>query len=187
MRSALILTLVLAAISLGHPAGAGVISQTGGPDGAFDYATFDAAHHRVLVTRGAGVMSFDTESHALTTLAPGARTHSVVLLPRGRVLITNGSANTVTIANGQTGTIEATIAVGMEPDAAVYDPASRTALVMNAHSGDISVIDPVRDRETMRIAVGGALEFAVSDGSGRSSSMSRTAMRSRLSIRCIAG
>lgn len=38
---------------------------------------------------------------------------------------------------------------------------------MNAHSGDVSVIDVAGGREALRIPVGGALEFAVSDGAGK--------------------
>jgi DNA-binding beta-propeller fold protein YncE len=46
------------------------------------------------------------------------------VLPNGRVLITNGNTGTTTLANGSTGAIEATIPVGTNPDAALYDPVS---------------------------------------------------------------
>lgn len=145
----------------------GVIGQTRGPDGPWDYASFDAAHHRVLVARSDGVMTLDTDTGVLAAFAPGARVHAVIALPDGRILATNGAANTATLINGVTGRVEATVPVGADPDAAVYDPATHAAFVMNAHSGDISVIDLRAGRETSRVQVGGALEFAAVDGAGR--------------------
>ena len=158
--------LVLALAATGASS-AGIVEQARGSDGPWDYVGFDAAHHRVLIARGDGVVSLDTATNILTAFAPGARVHAVIALPDGRILTTNGTANTATLINGTSGRIEATVGVGIDPDAAVYDPATRSAFVMNAHSGDISVIDLRSAREVSRVQVGGALEFAVVDGQGR--------------------
>lgn len=61
------------------------------------------------------------------------------------------------------GAILAEIPVGIDPDAALFDHATGLLAVMNAGDGTISLIDPV----TMgQITVGGALEYAVTDGAG---------------------
>lgn len=144
-----------------------VVEEISGPDGGWDYASFDTVGRRVLVSRSYGVMAIDARSHAVSQLAVGDRVHASFILPNGRLLITNGNADNVTLANGATGAIEATIPVGDNPDAAVYDPASNRAFVMNAESGDISVIDTAAGKEDVRIAIGGKLEAAAVDGKGR--------------------
>ncbi len=169
IRNPSILTLVsLVAAGLGasQALAAGVVQQVPGPDGSWDYASFDAPHHRVLISRSFGVEALDIDSGKLTQLATGGRVHASIALPDGRVLITNGATDTATLVNGATGAVEATVAVGKNPDAAIFDPASGMVMVMNAHSGDISVIDVAKGKEAARIAVGGALEFAAADGAG---------------------
>ncbi len=143
-----------------------VVGEIKGPDGGWDYASFDAAKRRVLISRGYGVMAIDADRQTVTRLAPGDHVHAIVLLPDGRLLITNGTSNTVTLANGTTGAIEATVAVDPFPDAAVYDPASGHAFVMNGDSGVVTVIDLVHATKLSRIPVGGKLEFAAVDGAG---------------------
>jgi YVTN family beta-propeller protein len=143
-----------------------VIQQIPGPDGGWDYASFDVDHHRVLVSRSYGVMTLDIDDGKVSQLAEGNRVHASFILPNGRILITNGNTGTTTLANGSTGAIEATIPVGANPDAAVYDPASDRVFVMNANSGDISVIDTKLGKEDARIAVGGKLEAATVNGKG---------------------
>ncbi len=143
-----------------------VVQQIPGPDGGWDYASFDADHHRVLISRSYGVMTVDVDDSSVAQLAEGNRVHASFVLPSGRVLITNGNTGTTTLANGSTGAIEATIPVGTNPDAAIYDPVSDRVFVMNANSGDISVIDTTLGKEEARIAVGGKLEAAAVDGKG---------------------
>jgi YVTN family beta-propeller protein len=144
-----------------------VVGQIRGPDGGWDYASFDAANRRVLVSRSYGVMAIDVASGAVSKLAVGDHVHASFVLPNTRVLIANGDSDTVTLANGLTGAIEATIPVGDEPDAAVYDRVSDRAFVMNAESGDVSVIDTTQGREEARIPVGGHLEASAVDGAGK--------------------
>ncbi|HEX7759466.1 MAG TPA: hypothetical protein VF459_08190 [Caulobacteraceae bacterium] len=168
LRQPILALAVLAAAGLGacQAQSANIVQQIPGPDGSWDYASFDAAHHRVLISRSFGVEALDLASGKLTQVAPGARVHGSFALPDGRLLITNGATDTVTIANAATGAIEAAIPVGKNPDAAAFDPASGAVMVMNAHSGDISVIDLAQGKEAARIPVGGALEFAAADGAG---------------------
>jgi DNA-binding beta-propeller fold protein YncE len=163
--------MIAAAISFGSagadiPENPKIVQRIPGPDGGWDFASFDAGDHRVLVSRSYGVMTVDIDSGKVAQLAEGSRVHASFVLPNGRVLITNGNTGTTTLANGSTGAIEATIPVGTNPDAAIYDPVSERAFVMNANSGDISVIDTRLGKEEVRIPVGGKLEDAAVDGKG---------------------
>src|SRR5262249_17354589 len=91
-----------------------VAGRIAGPDGPWDFSTVDTQRHRLFVARGDGVMMVDLKTKAVTPVfAPGARVHDVLLLgASGKLLSTNGTANTATIIDPQTGTVEATIATG---------------------------------------------------------------------------
>ena len=54
----------------------------------------------------------------------------------------------------------------MNPDAIVYDPATKRVFTMNGRSGDITAIDAASGNVVGTIPVGGKLEFAVADGAG---------------------
>jgi YVTN family beta-propeller protein len=171
-RGALLLLLLLGADAVSNhvhpntPDSPKVVAEFPGPDGGWDYASFDTAKHRVLISRSYGVMAVDPDSGSLSQLAVGERVHASFVLPNGRLLITNGGTDNVTLANSATGVIEATIPVGHVPDAAIYDPVSDRVFVMNAASGDVSVIDATAGKEEARIAVGGSLEAGAIDGAG---------------------
>jgi YVTN family beta-propeller protein len=149
-------------------AGLGVVTAIRGNDASFDYASVDPVAHRLYVARGDGVMSINLNTMKVTPrLIPGRHVHAVVPLPEGRLLFTNEDSNTATLADPSAGTILGDIPVGDEPDAAVYDPASKSVFVVDSKSGDLAVIDLATRTVTTRIAIGGALEFAVVDGNGR--------------------
>jgi YVTN family beta-propeller protein len=69
--------------------------------------------------------------------------------------------------DGRTGRVRATIATGTKPDAAAYDPATRTVWIMNPGSGDITVVDPSSAKVLATVPVGGSLELGAATGSGR--------------------
>lgn len=144
-----------------------VIRTISGPDGDWDYAAFDAARGRVLVGRSYGVMAVDIASGAVRKLSDGQHVHSALPLPNGRVLVTNGDADTVALVDGSTGATISTTPVGKDPDAAVFDAETQRAYVMDGESGEVSVIDIASGAEVRRIAVGGKLEGATLDTTGR--------------------
>jgi YVTN family beta-propeller protein len=146
-----------------------VVSRIAGPDGGWDLASVDAASGRLYVARSEGVMAVDLATGKVTpNLVPSTRGHAALPIPDStRVLSTSGGANTATIFEGMTGEIVASLAVGKNPDAVAYDPATRTLWVMNPGSGDISVIDPAIAQVVATVAVGGSLELGAADGEGR--------------------
>ena len=143
-----------------------VIDVLPAPSGYWDYATFDAPRHRVLIGRGDGVTELDVATRKTRHVAPGQKVHQVFALPDGRLLLTNGDRNAVTLADGATGAIQATLPVGADPDAAILDPASGDVFVMNNEGGDISVIDIAANKVIGSVKVGAGLEGAAADGHG---------------------
>lgn len=145
-----------------------VINRISGPDGPWDFSTVDSGQGRLFVARGGGVMAVDLKSGAVTPVfAPGARVHDVLLLGDGTLLSTNGDSDTATLIDAKSGAVVATIATGSKPDAAVFDESAGLAYVMNAKSGDVTIVDTKLKQSAGSIAIGGALEFAALDGSGR--------------------
>jgi len=174
---ALLLTAV-AALALGGtacaqaPAGASgleVVAHIAGPDGRWDYASFDPTRRRIYVTHGATLMAIDVDSGKVTPdFAAGQGLHSAVPVPGADVVVTTNSGdNSARIVSAADGKLVASVATGRKPDAAVYDPSSGLVLVMNGATGDATLVDVKAGKSDGSIAIGGALEFAAVDGKGR--------------------
>jgi DNA-binding beta-propeller fold protein YncE len=146
-----------------------VTSHIKGPDGGWDYSSFDPVKRRLYVSRAGGVTALEVDTGKLTAhLADAGRAHETLPLQDGSVLLITDSATDVAhIVDALSGAVLADIATGSKPDAAVFDPASGLVLVMNGKSGDATLIDPAARKAVGRIAIGGALESAVADGHGR--------------------
>ncbi len=146
-----------------------VVDRIAGPDGGWDLLGVDPSAHRLYVARSTGVMAVDLSSGKVTpNLVPAARGHGALPIPgTTRVISTSGGTGTATVFEGATGQVIATLSVGKNPDAVAYDPATRTAWVMNPGSGEISVVDPVAAKVVATIPVSGDLELGAADGAGR--------------------
>lgn len=146
-----------------------VLERIKGPDGGWDFARVDTATNRLYVTRGTFVMAMDLASRKIVSgLAPGRHLHDALPVNGGReLLITDGDAGTAVFASAATGATIATVKVGRNPDAAALDPKTGLVLVMNHSDGTITLLDPRAHKAVGSIAVGGDLEVAAPDGSGR--------------------
>ena len=146
-----------------------VVDRIAGPDGGWDYASFDPARDRVYVAHGAMVMAIDAASGKVTPdFAAGSRLHAVVPVPGGDLIVTTNSGdNSAKIISAADGKLIASVATAKDPDAAVFDPASGLVLVISGDSGVITMVDPKTARAVGSITVGGALEFPALDGKGR--------------------
>jgi DNA-binding beta-propeller fold protein YncE len=138
-------------------------------DGGFDYASFDPAHRRLYISRVGGVLAVDVDTKTVTQrLTDAQRTHESLPLDDGQtLLITDSGSNSARLVDALSGKPLAEIPTGKKPDAAIFDPASGLALVMNGQSGDVTLIDPKTRAAVGSIAIGGALEFAAADGAGK--------------------
>lgn len=93
--------------------------------------------------------------------------HGVAIGPDHRAYVSNGHGNNVSIVDLNTLAVTGHIPVsGKDPDAIIYDSATKHILAMNGHSNSISVIDTDTKKELTSIGLEGNPEFAVSDGNG---------------------
>lgn len=147
----------------------GVVGEIAGPDGRWDLLSVDPVAERLYVAQSDGVLAVDLASGKPTpNLVPSMRGHDAMAIPgTTRVISSNGAANTVTIFEGATGRVIATLPVGTKPDAIAWDPATKIAWVMTPGSGGISLVDPIGAKVIDTIAVGGSLELAAADGRGQ--------------------
>lgn len=140
-----------------------------GPDGGWDLASVDGTSSHLYVARSRGVMRVDLADGRVTPdVIPLQGGHGALALLGGDlVLATSGGAGKAILFHGPTGQVVAEIAVGKNPDAVAYDPATRTAWVFNAGSGDATVIEPSTGKVLATVPIGGSLELGVADGKGR--------------------
>lgn len=133
------------------------------PDGRWDFTSWDAAHQRLLVSHGQDVLVIDPAGPSTVhSIGKVAGAHAALAIPgSNNVLVSSGQDDSVRILDETTGTQLASIAVASDPDAAIVSEDGRTAYVMGAKAGAISIIDLNRRVETGRIALKPALEVAV--------------------------
>ncbi|MGI8841936.1 MAG: YncE family protein [Caulobacteraceae bacterium] len=151
------------------PSGLKVIARITGPDGGWDYASFDPGRRRVYVAHGSSVMAIDADTGKVTAnFAAGAHLHAVVPVPgTGLIVTTNSGDDTARVLSADSGKLIASIAAGKGPDAAAYDPWSGKVMVIDGDAGQVTVVDSKAGKAVGSIAVAGGLEFAVADGKGR--------------------
>ena len=139
-----------------------------GGDGGWDYLSVDPQSKLLYVTRGSHVIAIDTNAGKQVADIAGLHgTHAVVFSSDGiHGYITDGGANQVAEFNRQTNTIEKTIPVGTGPDAAVFEPVTKTVWAFNGRSHDVSVIDTATNAVVATVALPGRPEFPVTDGNG---------------------
>lgn len=140
-----------------------------GGEGGWDYLEVDSDAHHLFISRGTHVVVMDLDSGKTVGDIPDtAGVHGIALAPDlGRGFTSNGREGSVTIFDLKTlKTINKVQSVGENPDAIVYDPASKRAFTFNGRSGDATAIDGASGKIAGKIALGGKPEFAVSDEKG---------------------
>jgi hypothetical protein len=93
--------------------------------------------------------------------------HGIALAPElGRGFISNGREGTVSIFDLKTLATSSKVKVGDNPDAILYDPATKRVFTFNGKSQDSTVIDATNGKVLSTIKLDGKPEFAASDGKG---------------------
>jgi len=173
MKRLLLAFTAAASVLVGFAAAAApslsVVQRIPGPDGGWDYASFDAARGRIYVSHGTEVLSLDVKTGKLNAdFAQGARLHAIVPVPGADVLVTTNSGDkTVKIISAIDGTLIKSLTVDADADGAVYDPATRLVVVVNGDPGLVTLVDPRAQSVVGVIKVGDSLEFPAVDGKGR--------------------
>src|ERR1700736_3545399 len=140
-----------------------------GGEGGWDYLTFDSAGKRLYISRGTRVMVVNPYKGSVIGEIPNTSgVHGIAIAPElGKGFTSNGRDNTVTVFDLQTLKETSKIKVGQNPDAILYDPASKRVFTFNGRSNDATVIDATNGSVVATIPLGGKPEFAASDGKGK--------------------
>ena len=139
-----------------------------GGEGGWDYLTTDASARRLYISRGMKVVVIDLDSgKSVGEIADTPGVHGIALASDlGRGFVSNGREGTVSIFDPSTLKTSSKVKVGENPDAILYDPATRRVFTFNGKSQDSTAIDAAKGRVLGTIKLGGKPEFAASDGKG---------------------
>lgn len=139
-----------------------------GGDGFWDYLAFDSPTRRLFISRGTRVMVLDVDSGKIVGEIPDTPgVHGIALAPElGNGFTSNGMAGTISIFDLKSLQVIGHAQAEMNPDAIVYDPATKRVFAMNGRSGSATVVDAITGKVAGTISIGGKLEFAVADGAG---------------------
>jgi DNA-binding beta-propeller fold protein YncE len=152
-----------------HPIRLHVVRRIPGPDGIWDYASFDPTRRRVYVAHDHVVIAIDADTgKSNTAFAQGDGLRSVIPVPGTDLIVTTNSGdNTAKVISAVDGRLLNSIATADDPDGAQYDPKSAFVVVIGGDSGALTLIDPKAMKAVGTILVGGHLEFGAADGRGR--------------------
>jgi YVTN family beta-propeller protein len=171
MRSWLsLLTLLVAAVALAASGPGYKVANTYkvGGDGGWDYLTADSAARHLYISRATHVIVLDLDSGKTVGDIPDTPgVHGIALAPDlGRGFTSNGRENSVSIFDTKTLATSSKVKVGENPDAILYDPATKRVFTFNGRSQDSTAIDATSGKVLGTIKLDGKPEFAASDGKG---------------------
>src|SRR5579871_2270634 len=140
-----------------------------GGEGGWDYLTADASARRLYISRGTHVIVLDLDSGKNVGDIPDTPgVHGIALAPElGKGFTSNGREGTVTIFDIKTlAAMGSKVKVGENPDAILYDPATKRVFTFNGRSQDSTAIDATNGKVLGTIKLDGKPEFAASDAKG---------------------
>ncbi len=169
-KLALLCCLALCAVACAAPTTYHVISrlQIGG-EGGWDYPMVDSEAHRLYLSRGTHVVVVDLDTGTVAGDIPDTSGVHGVAVARdlGRGFTSNGRGNNVTVFDLKSFKVLDSVATGRNPDAILYDPASKCVFTFNGGSHDATVIEAATGKVLATIPLGGKPEFPAADGRGR--------------------
>jgi DNA-binding beta-propeller fold protein YncE len=139
-----------------------------GGDGGWDYLIAEASARRLYISRATHVIVLDLDSgKTVGDIADTPGVHGIALAPElGRGFTSNGREGTVSIFDLKTLAVSSKVKVGDNPDAILYDPATKRVFTFNGRSQDSTAIDATNGKVLGTIKLDGKPEFAASDGQG---------------------
>jgi len=140
-----------------------------GGEGGWDYLVAEPESARLFVSRSTHVMVVDTTTGKVAGDIPDtAGVHGIALAPElGRGFTSNGKANTATIFDLKTLATLGTVKTGENPDAILYDAATKRVFTFNGRSANATAFDAAKGDVLGTLELGGKPEFAVADGTGK--------------------
>jgi DNA-binding beta-propeller fold protein YncE len=135
----------------------------------WDMLAFEQGGHRLFISHGTRVLVMDTDTlKVVGEVADTQGVHGIALAPElGRGYISAGRANTIVVFDLKTlARLKEIKTTGENPDAILYDAATRRVFSFNGHGRNVTAIDAVTNAVLGTIALDAKPEFAVSDGKG---------------------
>ena len=143
-----------------------------GGEGRWDYVAVDSVAKLLYVPRSTHTQIIREETgEVVGDLKDTPGVHGTALVPDlGRGFTSNGRGNSVTVFDLKTLQVLGTVPTGQNPDAIIYDPASKSVFAFDGRGNDATVIDPAAAPAMAgktRIPLPGRPEYAAADGRGR--------------------
>lgn len=166
--SSLIVLIAAGTLAAAGPGYKVVKTYKVGGDGGWDYLTADSAARRLYISRATHVIVLDLDTgKTVGDIGDTPGVHGIALAPElGRGFVSNGHEGTVSIFDLKSLATSSKVKVGDNPDAILYDPATKRVFTFNGRSQDSTVIDAEKGTVLGTIKLGGKPEFAASDGQG---------------------
>ena len=139
-----------------------------GGEGGWDYLTVDPASRHLFISRGTHVMVVNADEGKVVGDIPNTQgVHGIALVQdMSKGFTSNGKTATSTVFDMKTLQPLGEAATEKNPDAIIYDPASKRVFTFNGGSDSATAIDAATGKAVGTIALGGGPEFAASDGKG---------------------
>jgi DNA-binding beta-propeller fold protein YncE len=139
-----------------------------GGDTAWDYVYAEPTTHRVFISHGTHTVVTDAQGTVLGDIPDTKGVHGIATATEfNRGFTSNGQANSVTVFDLTTlKTINEIKIEGQNPDAILYDSASKRVFTFNGRSGDSTAIDAKTGDIAGSIKLTGKPETAQADGEG---------------------
>lgn len=141
-----------------------------GGEGGWDYLLADPETHNIFLSRGTHLMIINDQGQKVGDISGTEGIHGIALahsLNKG--FTSNGRGNDVTVFDLKA--LKETAKIKLEgaqnPDAILYDPATKHVFTFNGRSSNSSVIDAANNNVIATIPLDGKPETGVSDGKGK--------------------
>jgi DNA-binding beta-propeller fold protein YncE len=137
-------------------------------DEGWDYVYVDSDARRVYISHASHVVVMNADTYAIEGSIPDTPgVHGIAVASEfGRGFISNGRGNNVTIFDLKTLKTLGTVKTDQNPDAIIYDPATKRVFTFNGRGKNSTVINPADGSVVGTIPLGDKPEFAVADGNG---------------------
>jgi DNA-binding beta-propeller fold protein YncE len=141
----------------------------GTPD-RWDYVVYDSPSHRVYVAHGDRITVVDGRTGRIigqVMRMPGG-THGIAISHAAGLGYTDdGRAGEAVAFSLKTLKVVKRLKAAPDSDAVTIDPTSGHVFVVDGDAGELTVIDPMRDRVVATVHVGSKLEYAVAGDNGK--------------------
>ena len=169
MLTKALVTMLVAAASLGAQSYRVTHTYTLGGDGGWDYVVPDPPSHRVYIARQNRVMVVDEDSGKLLGEVTGIKgAHGTAIAEAtGHGFATSGDDESVLMFDLKTFKVLGRIPAAEDADAILYDGASNRVFTLNGDAHSSTVIDPRAGKLITNIPLGGKPEYGASAGDGK--------------------